>query len=585
MNKTIDSFEYLIEAAKLLNSTFDFHKLLAQAVQLTSQALHCEASCLFLYDSKRTRLDKELNRFFSWKRNARSHYPKAICQQLADYVMKQQAPLVANHPDEYRAHITYGHEPKQRSIHSIISVPLKRRHSTLGVIQAMNRLESEHFSPGDLTILQVIADLIAIAIDNTRLYRKLKRESKQKNILFELGKKVSSSLDLSVVLDSILDSLREAVDYDAAGIYLVQPGTQNIKHYIIKGFDPSAEAKLDLKIGDGVIGWAIKTGRASIVPDVSLNVHYVKTRRQTRAELVVPIYNGQAVAIGAFNVESDRLDAYQESDLKLLQAFSTQVAVSIEMATLHKELLEKKHLEEELSIARRIQASFLPQQDPTIPGFDVSGMNIPSEEVSGDYYDFVKITERDWGIIVSDVAGKGIPASLIMASFRAALLAQIENNYSIGLILEKVNNMLYKSTEGSKFVTSIYGVLDSEQRVLTYANAGHNYPLLLHQDGRCETPSFGGFPLGLFSSPQAEYTESRLQLQSGDILVLYTDGVVETYCPRLGEFGLGKLKAVVEKNRRLTAVAIREAIYAAVKEFRKEEPQRDDITIVVIKAL
>src|SRR5262249_19975197 len=155
------------------------------------------------------------------------------------------------------------------------------------------------------------------------------------------------------------------------------------------------------------------------------------------------------------NLESDRLDAYDESDLKLLQAFSTQAAISIEMATLHKELLEKKRLEEELTIARSIQASFLPHQDPQVPGFDISGMNVPSEEVSGDYYDFVTITEHDLGIVVGDVAGKGIPASLIMASFRAALLAQIENNYSIGRILEKVNNMLHKSIEDSKFVTAI----------------------------------------------------------------------------------------------------------------------------------
>lgn len=579
------SLQYLIEAGKLLNSTFDFNKLLSRAVQLTSEALNCEASCLFLYDTKRTRLDKELNRFFSWKSNARMHYQKAICQQLADKVLNEDTPLIANHRSEYLALITHIPDPRQRPINAIVGVPLKRRRVALGVLQAINPLGGERFSKDDLAMLQALADLIAIAIDNTRLYRKLRRESKQKNILFELSKQVSSSLDLDELLNNILDSLREAVDYDAAGIYLVQPGTQKLKHYIMRGFDPEVEAKHELQIGEGVVGWAIKTGRASIVPDVSRSVHYCKSRTETRSELVVPIYNSNGVPIGAFNVESDRLDAYTEADLRLLEAFSTQVGVSIERATLHKERLEKKRLEEEVAIAHRIQASFLPQHDPEAAGFDISGMNMPSEEVSGDYYDFVAITEHDLGVIVSDVAGKGIPAALIMASFRGALLAEIDNNYSIGRILERVNNMLYKSTEGNQFVTAIYGVLDAQQRVLTYANAGHNYPLLLHSDDSFETPAAGGFPLGLFPSTEATYDEQLLHLRSGDILVLYTDGVVETYQPGMGEFGLTRLKDVVAQNRAKSAIHIRDAIYTATKNFRQEAPQPDDITIVVIKAL
>jgi len=584
LNRVTSNLEYLIEAGKLLNSTFDFNKLLSLAVQLTGQALRCEAVCLFLCEPKRPRSDRGLNRFFSWKRDPRRHYPKVVCQQLADKAARDQAPFMANHPSDYLPYIEAARDPRRRPIESILCAPLKRRQSTLGVLQAVDRLGGERFSHDDQFMLQALADLIAIAMENTRLYHKLKRESKQKNVLFELGKKVSSSLDLSQVLNSILDSLREAVDYDAAGIYLVQPGTQSIKHYVIKGFDPEGD-HYEMKIGDGVIGWAIKTGRASIVPDVSRNVHYLNSRAATRSEVVVPIYNSQRVAIGALNLESDRLDAYDEGDLKLLQAFSSQAAISIEMATLHRELIEKKRLEEELDIARRIQASFLPRQDPLLPGFDISGMNVPSEEVSGDYYDFVPITDEDLGIVVGDVAGKGIPASLIMAGFRGALLAEIGNHYSIGHILEKVSRMLYKSTAEGQFATAIYGVLNAAQRTLTYVNAGHNYPLLVHPDGRHETPDSGGFPLGLFPPAEVAYDEARLELQGGDILILYTDGVVETYHPGEGEFGVERLRDLVLHHQARPALELRDAIYAALKAFRGDEPQRDDVTIVVIKAL
>jgi sigma-B regulation protein RsbU (phosphoserine phosphatase) len=579
---------YLIEASKLLNSTLDSNKIIQVTVKLTTQALQAEASCLFLFDSKK-QWGGNLNRFFSWKREAKEFYNKDLSEQLALKILKEARPFLSNAFVEYAQTIPHRQDHSRKAIHSVVAVPLRRHKTILGVLQAINKLDGGRFSDDDLAMLQALADLVAIAIDNARLYKRLRKESREKQILYELGKKISSSLDLDEVLNTILDSALEVVAYDAAGIYLVKPGTQTIRHQTVRGYDEEVEAKTPLKVGEGIIGWTVKTGKGIIVPDVSKDSRYIQVRPETRSEMAVPIISNGTV-IGAFNVESDHLDAYNGDTLKMLEAFSSQAAISIEMATLHQERLERKRIEEELAISRRIQQSFLPARNPDLAGFDVAGINIPSGEVSGDYYDFIKITDSDWGIVIGDVVGKGIPASLIMASFRAGLIAEIRNNYSIRVILSKVSNLLHESLQPNEFVTAFYGVLNLGNWTFTYTNAGHNYPLLRRSGGKYEFLTEGGLPLGLFAD--TSYEERIIGLGSGDVMVLYTDGLVEAMDGGGGEFGVGRLTEIVERAHELTAQAILDKIQCSLARFQEGDgpaalsgsQHQDDITIVVVKA-
>jgi sigma-B regulation protein RsbU (phosphoserine phosphatase) len=287
--------------------------------------------------------------------------------------------------------------------------------------------------------------------------------------------------------------------------------------------------------------------------------------------------------VGVLNLENDRLHAFTEEDKKILTAFAPQAAISIERARLHKFMLEQKKLEEQLSIARTIQKTFLPDKVPEIKGYDIWGVNIPSEEVGGDYYDFIKIVENQLGIAIADVSGKGIPAALIMASYRASLIAEIRNNYAIRTICNKVNNLLCESTEPSNFVTGVYGVLDSKNSIFTFSNCGHNPGLLLRTDGRIEELFEGGMLLGVRRN--ATYEERPVYLAPQDILCLFTDGISEAENQDGEQFQTERIIETITESRYLSSAEMGQKLIDQVTLFSKDNILVDDITLIIIKRL
>jgi sigma-B regulation protein RsbU (phosphoserine phosphatase) len=447
---------------------------------------------------------------------------------------------------------------------------------------ARNKRDGSGFTDEDLEAFSVLADQVAIALDNSQLFQRARKEIRQRMVLCEVGRTITSSLDLEEVLSLIIDALKHVVHYDAAGIYLIEAKSQQIEAETIRGYDPEMDATVRVKVGEGVMGWAAKQGQVINVPDVSQEPRYVNARRRTHSEVAAPLKSGGQI-IGVFNLESDAPNAYDEDDVDLLTAFASQAAVAIENARLFKQTLEMRRLEHELAVARGIQKSFLPQHAPWLEGFDLAGMNQPSEEVGGDYFDFIPISPGQLGLVIADVSGKGIPAALIMAGFRASLLAEIRNNYAIAEICSKVNTLLRESTALDQYVTALYGVLDAQRRIFTYANAGHNPPILLSADGAVRRLDTGGLALGFLET--ARYLEEPIQLRPGDCLIFYTDGLTEADNKSEEEFGEERLVRVARQSLHLPAEALQRAIYDQVLEYAALSGLRDDVTIIVLKVL
>src|SRR5262249_54305898 len=215
--------------------------------------------------------------------------------------------------------------------------------------------------------------------------------------------------------------------------------------------------ELHLKLGEGLIGHVALSGEPIISPDVRNDPLYFNARNQTRSEMVAPVISNDEV-IGVFDLESDELNAYSEDDLEVLMMLASQVAIIIEKVMLHEQLIEKKRLEGQLEVARQVQLELLPWRDPELPGYDISAYNFPTGEVSGDYYDWVKIYEDQIGIVIADVAGKGVPAALLMAFLRASLRAATHIGYATHISMAKVNYLLWESVESNQFVTAFYGI-------------------------------------------------------------------------------------------------------------------------------
>ncbi|MFN2454247.1 MAG: PP2C family protein-serine/threonine phosphatase [Pyrinomonadaceae bacterium] len=411
-------------------------------------------------------------------------------------------------------------------------------------------------------------------------------------LLLDITKKISRSLDLEEVLNLVMETLGSLIPYDAAGIYVIHrdqmskvgvaPLPAKFFHTeAVRGYDIEDLTELSLKLGEGIIGHVAQTGEPVISPDVRRDPRYVNAREETRSEMVAPVIANNEV-IGVFDLESDCLNAYTHDDLQVLLLLASQVAIIIEKVMLHEQLVEKKRIEGQLEVARQVQLQLLPARDPKLEGFDISAYNFSTEEVSGDYYDWVRIYEDQIGIVVADVSGKGVPAALLMAFLRASLRAAIHIGYAPHISMSKVNYLLWESIERNQFVTAFYAVLDASNRTLAYTNAGHNPPLLLDADGSARFIERGGLPLGMFRDTR--YYEYYLPIEPGQILVLYTDGVTEAVNSAGEEYGRGLLERAARAGQHLSARELISFIYEDVMAWTDGRGANDDITFMIIKA-
>lgn len=412
-------------------------------------------------------------------------------------------------------------------------------------------------------------------------------------MLLDITNKISRSLDLQEVLNLIMDTLDSVIPYDAAGIYLVECSrpfpeweggadeTCVFHTEAVRGYDIADMQELHLKMGEGLIGHVAVSGKPFISPDVREEPRYINARARTHSEMVAPIISNEEV-IGVFDLESDELNAYSEGDLEVLMLLASQVAIIIEKVMLHEQLIEKKRLETQLEVARQVQLELLPASDPQLDGFDVSAYNFPTEEVSGDYYDWVQIYDDQIGIVIADVSGKGVPAALLMAFLRASLRAASHIGYAPHISMSKVNYLLWESIERNQFVTAFYGILDATNRTLAYANAGHNPPLLMDAEANVRFEERGGVPLGMFRD--SRYYEYFATVNPGETMVLYTDGVTEATNPAGEEYGRDRLVAAVRRARELPAREMIDFIHRDLMDWTNGHGATDDVTFFVVKA-
>jgi sigma-B regulation protein RsbU (phosphoserine phosphatase) len=407
-------------------------------------------------------------------------------------------------------------------------------------------------------------------------------------LLLELSQKISRTLVLDSVLEELLRTLASAVAYDAAGVFvlnrsvpLVPAGDDHLIAGMVQvGFEaPRADDPM-LRSGEGIIGHVIRTGQAVNAPDVREDPHYVEGRAATRSELACPIVSDAGV-IGCLNVESDRPAAFSTADAELLQFFANAAALSIEKALLHRQVLEKQRLEDQLKVAREVQAGLLPAAPPVVAGWDIAGINLPTGAIGGDYFDYVPLPAGRIGIAVADVSGKGVPAALIMATFRTALRTELRRQTDLGRVAEELNRALLEPRESSRFVTAVYGILDPATGSFRYVNCGHNPPMLLRSGGGRDLLSSGGPVLGLF--PAERFETAAVTVEGGDSLVLYTDGVVEPTDARDRQFGMGRLEAVARASPGAPARRVVDAVVEATRTFTGHRRYEDDFTLVVVR--
>ncbi len=284
------------------------------------------------------------------------------------------------------------------------------------------------------------------------------------------------------------------------------------------------------------------------------------------------------ISEGDFDIN---IDIPNEDELGDLAVSFNEMAAAVKRG--QEQAVARERLESELKTARRIQEKLLPHEMPDIPGFEIVGTSLPSEQVGGDYFDFLDMGEEKVGIAVADVSGKGIPAALLMSNLQASLHAQALQEERVSVLVSKMNDLLALSTDSNMFATFFYGVLNRRKSSFTSTNAGHNPPLLFRTDGKIEKLEAGGLLIGFLT--KQKYAQKEILFEPGDVLVLYTDGITEAVSEKGAQdlFGEKRLIEVIQANRMKSAREIQAAILKAIASHTGNSPQSDDITLVVIK--
>jgi sigma-B regulation protein RsbU (phosphoserine phosphatase) len=244
---------------------------------------------------------------------------------------------------------------------------------------------------------------------------------------------------------------------------------------------------------------------------------------------------------------------------------------------------QRDELANEIHMAAEVQQSILPRSIPTVAGFEFAARMYPARIVAGDYYGFVELAKEEIAVVIADVSGKGVAAGLLMPSIEVALRMDAPRFPRTSDLLQVFNNVVHQITSGRRFITLFYGKLCPQSRFLEYTNAGHNPPLLIRAGADPRPLDQGGPVLGVL--PDAEYKNDSIALCRGDVLVLYTDGVVETENPTGEEYAAARLATVVSSHLQESADQLIESIHASVTQFRGAAPQADDMTLVTLKAL
>jgi serine phosphatase RsbU (regulator of sigma subunit) len=403
--------------------------------------------------------------------------------------------------------------------------------------------------------------------------------------LLEAVRTIVATLDLETALERLLYLANKSLGFRYCTILLIGENRTSLEVAARYGYPLSMMQRVELAVGKGVTGRVAETGEALIIPDVRLEDRYLEGLKDARSELVVPlVFRGRV--LGVVDVQSPELDAFTESDREFLYALAGIASVAIINARNHarairsrEEEAKRRELERELDLGRTIQKRLLPDRDPHVPGYEIAGVNLPTQTISGDYFDYVELPHGHLGIAVADVSGKGVPAALLAASLQGTIRSHVENIYSIGAVIERANNSLARSTEPEHFATLFYAVLDP-RGFLTYVNAGHNPPFLFRADGRVEELTEGGTVLGTF--PDLTFSEGWTSIGPGDYLVAYTDGLTDS---ERGEepFGEERVVETIERARGAPARVMATVLVTEADAFKGPGPAIDDMTVVVVR--
>jgi serine phosphatase RsbU (regulator of sigma subunit) len=576
------------EVSRQVTAIFDLDELLPQVVALIRERFGYTHVHVFTVDAEASRAIFRASthpRGVEWR--ARNVGYRIGLDGLVGWVAATGEPLLVNDVTKEPRFAPYPDKAVDETKSELV-VPLTIGAKVTGVLDVESD-QRNAFSADDLYIVKTLASQVAIAIEDARLYNSQKEEAYYLNVLLQVAQNLSATLNLDEALETVVRITPLLVGVARCVVLLFDPHTRVFLPAKAYGLSRGLQAEFEkLRFptdNESAFGKLVREPNPLMIEDATNSPLVEPAYLQkfgVRSLLIVPLATRGEV-VGAMLVDQgSRPTRFTAHEIDVVMAIANQAAVAIEGARLSHEAEDKRRLEYELGLARQIQTSFLPEACPVLPGYQICSMWQTAREVSGDFYDFVSLSGGRLGITIADVSDKGMAAAMFMALSRTILRTMTIGKPTPRETVERANDVILADARAEMFVTVFHGVLDPQQHRFTYVNAGHNPPLF-YRAARQELAELRGRGIALGVLPNVTLEEYTLELEPGDVLLMYTDGVTDAINAQEEEFGAECLADLVMANRHLPPEALIDEIKRAVTEFAGEGVHFDDLTMVALK--
>lgn len=582
----------MIKVSKLINSSLDLQSLLESIMESAKLVLKAEASSLMLIDPNTNEL--YFNTITGEKERALKQIRIPMGVGIAGYVAQTKESLIVNDAQNDPRLFRQADQTINFVTRNMIATPLLVRNRVIGVIEVINSIGRDEFTEKDLELFRSFAEQSALAIHNRELIDSLKeinKELKKKvhelSSLHEISKALISNLREQDLYDSVVKIISEELQAKKVFIMLFDKDRKNLK--IVSQLGLEIQDTKEVSVEKSLSGLAFKEKKLIYTNDLANSPYAIYQNEEkflSGACIIHPLAANEEV-YGVLNIsEKVQEGGFSEDDLRLVSTIAVQITKGIQNFRLLEEMMAKRAYEKELEITSSIQKSILPSHKLPSGKVELGVLSVPAKVMGGDFYDFYYFSQKDMYIFsIADVSGKSLPAALFMAVTSSILRTISREGHYPKETLYKANDLIYQDSHSGMFVTLFYTLYEPQTRQLFYASAGHNEQLIYHpQKNQFEVLRSRGRPLGILdSATHGPFGEGRIQLQVGDMVILYTDGVVEAINENQEEFGMERFKKAIAQNYLLPAQDIVKKIYETVREFSGTEGLYDDFTLLVVK--
>lgn len=402
--------------------------------------------------------------------------------------------------------------------------------------------------------------------------------------LLNASKALNSTLDIDELLNLIMSVARRDLDAERCTLFMVDHEKKEIWSRVVQDY---ALKEIRLPIGKGIAGHVAATGQVVNVADAYSHPAFCSdfdkaSGFKTKSLLCVPMEKDGRI-VGVIQALNKKSGIFTEDDEDYLTALASHAVLALDNALLYSEALEKRKMDREMEAAKEILIRLLPSGPPAIPGWKFAARSLPCQQVGGDYYDFIPLAGGRWGTAVADVSGKGLTAALIMANLQASLRLLAGAGRSPAELVAELNQFLFNYSPEDKFVTLFYGVLSPADASMIFVNAGHSPPFLIKKDGSYLRLETGDMVIGLFDG--VSFSERKIEMEPGDLLFLFTDGLTDVISPDDEIYGEERLLNGINRFREKGTEGLIESVFKDVRSFVQAEGFTDDQTAVVMEVL